>query len=131
MGLSELIKDYVERTVEYKIYSHEPDEDGYMSDCSTEQKAMEYAFIKLKIYTEKYEQKMLMDEIPDEFLSKIRDLPFVKSIEFGEFEGCANVLVRLSEMNIDTEKKIHEMEYDLAQNFGGYISILVLPVLEE
>jgi hypothetical protein len=76
----------------------------------------------------RYLRTLNMEAIPDEFLSKIRDLPFVVSIEFGEFYDGANVLVNLSEMNMDTEKKIHEMEYDLAQNFGGYVSILVLPV---
>lgn len=128
MGLAELIKDYVERTVEYKIYSHEPDEDGYMSACSVEQKIMEDAFVKLKIYIEKCEQKALMDKIPDELISKIRDLPFVKSIEFGEFESCNNVLVRVSDMSAQNVKKIHEIEYDFAQNFDGYVSILVLPI---
>ena len=74
------------------------------------------------------EQKVLMKAIPDEFLKKIRDLPFVESIEFGEFYDGNNVLVRVSDMSVQNVKKIHEIEYDLAQNFGGYVSILVLPV---
>ena len=76
----------------------------------------------------RYLRALNTEAIPYEFLSKIRNLPFVKSIEFGEFYDGANILVRLSEMDIDTEKRIHEMEYDLAQNFSGYVSILILPV---
>ena len=76
----------------------------------------------------RYLRALNTEAIPYEFLSKIRNLPFVKSIEFGEFECDNNILVRVSDMSVQNVKNIHEIEYDFSQTFSGYVSILVLPI---
>ena len=48
MKLADLIRDYVDKAIEYNICRQERDEDGYLYCCSTEKEAMEEAFIKLK-----------------------------------------------------------------------------------
>lgn len=61
-----------------------------------------------------------------ESLRSVRSLPFVEKIEFEE--TGPTILVRLSEMNIETEEKIYRIEYNLLKNFKDYIDFMVFPI---
>lgn len=61
-----------------------------------------------------------------ESLRSVRSLPFVEKIEFEE--TGPTILVRLSEMNIETEEKIYQIEYNLLKNFKDYIDFIVFPI---
>ena len=65
-----------------------------------------------------------------ECIQRMKKLPFVKNIEFGEFDNCSTIIIRLSEMNRDTERKIYQIEYNLMQDFTDYVNFVVLPVLK-
>jgi hypothetical protein len=74
---------------------------------------------KIKL-NEKDENKL------QESLRMVEKLPFVEKIEFEE--TSSTILVRLSQMNKDTEKKIYQIEYNLMQNFDEYVNFIVLPI---
>ena len=74
-----------------------------------------------KIKLNKKDENML-----NESLRMVEKLPFVEKIEFEEND--TTILVRLSQMNKDTEKKIYQIEYNLMQNFDEYVSFIVLPI---
>jgi|GEM_PF-5027147 len=57
---------------------------------------------------------------------EIETLPFVNEIEFNELE-TPTLIIRLSEMNEETEEKIYQIEYDLLKHFKNNIDFLVLP----
>lgn len=61
-----------------------------------------------------------------ESLSSVRSLPFVEKIEFED--TGPTILIRLSEMNIETEEKIYQIEYNLLKNFKEYIDFIVFPI---
>ena len=50
MVLAELIRDYIDKAIEYEFALRDIDEDGYTSSANEEEKAKEEAFIKLKEY---------------------------------------------------------------------------------
>lgn len=56
----------------------------------------------------------------------IETLPFVNEIKFNELE-TPTLIIRLSEMNEETEEKIYQIEYDLLKHFKNNIDFLVLP----
>ena len=74
-----------------------------------------------KIKLNKKDENML-----NESLRMVEKLPFVEKIEFEEND--TTILVRLSQMNKDTEKKIYQIEYNLMQNFDEYVNFIVLPI---
>ena len=48
MALAELIRDYVDRAIEYEFAVRDVDEDGYTTSANDEKKAREDAYNKLK-----------------------------------------------------------------------------------
>lgn len=62
----------------------------------------------------------------NESIRMMKKLPFVERIEFEE--TGSTILVRLSQMNKDTEKKIYQIEYDLLEDFDEYVNFIVLPI---
>lgn len=61
-----------------------------------------------------------------ESIRMMKKLPFVEKIEFEENDPT--ILVKLSDMDIQTIKRIHEIEYDLTQNFEECINFVVSPI---
>jgi predicted DNA binding CopG/RHH family protein len=74
---------------------------------------------KIKL-NEKDENKL------QESLRMVEKLPFVERIEFEEKDSV--VLVRLSDMDIQTIKRIHEIEYDLLEDFDEDLNFIVSPI---
>ena len=74
-----------------------------------------------KIKLSKKDENMLQESI-----RMVEKLPFVERIEVEE--TGPTILVRLSKMNKDTEKKIYQIEYNLMQNFEEYVNFIVLPI---
>lgn len=50
MELAELIRNYVDKAIEYEFAVRDVDEDGYTSSANAEKTAREEAFMKLKEY---------------------------------------------------------------------------------
>ncbi len=78
-------------------------------------------YIEFMIKLDDKDKNMLQES-----LRSVRSLPFVEKIEFEE--TGPTIIVRLSEMNIETEEKIYKIEYNLLKNFKDYIDFIVLPI---
>lgn len=63
----------------------------------------------------------------EESLTQIKSIPFVGDIELDEL-GTPTIIIRLSEMNRETEEKIFQIEYNLLKKLKTNIDFLVLPV---
>jgi predicted DNA binding CopG/RHH family protein len=61
-----------------------------------------------------------------ESIRMMKKLPFVEKIEFEENDPT--ILVRLSDMDIQTIKRIHEIEYDLLEDFKEDLNFIVSPI---
>ena len=63
----------------------------------------------------------------EESLTKIKCLPFVCDIELEELD-THTIIIRLSEMNRETEEKIFQIEYDLLKKLEINVDFIVLPM---
>lgn len=63
----------------------------------------------------------------EESLTKIKRIPFVDEIGLEELE-TPTIIIRLSEMNRETEEKIFRIEYNLLRKLKTDIDFFVLPV---
>ncbi|NJD76363.1 MAG: hypothetical protein FIB08_04610 [Candidatus Methanoperedens sp.] len=66
-------------------------------------------------------------KVLDESITKIKRIPLVGEIELEELE-TPTVIIRLSEMNREIEKKIFQIEYNLLKKLKTNVDFLVLPV---
>lgn len=63
----------------------------------------------------------------EESLTKIKCIPLVDEIGLEELE-TPTIIIRLSEMNRETEEKIFRIEYNLLRKLKTDIDFFVLPV---
>lgn len=63
----------------------------------------------------------------EESLIQIKSIPFVGDIELDEL-GTSTIIIRLSEMNRETEEKIFQIEYNLLKKLKTNVDFIVLPI---
>lgn len=63
----------------------------------------------------------------EESLIQIKSIPFVGDIELDEL-GTPTIIIRLSEMNRETEEKIFQIEYNLLKKLKTNVDFIVLPI---